>query len=478
MMRTSLLCLAAALLAALPGCGDEPEKNNPEPARAEVCGNGQDDDGNGQADCVDLACAAEAACNGGSCSAVIPLADDVPTEGDTTGGLATSNGSCTGAVENTLARVFAFTGGSEKPGETGVLHVELDSATNQGFYIRTECEELASELGCADTGFGGMQEHTHVQVKGGQTVYIYVDTFTDPKEAGPFTLKAHWEIPAEETACADGEDNDYDELADCQDPACQSTAACKPGMTPTGSACMANNECVATGNDPVCLANPGWPGGYCSEYCKLDANDCASGATCVQEGFSDFGRCLFKCATHADCRMGYHCEPNQGNVCTPGAPLEVCDNGMDDNGDGQADCADPTCQNFPACAEALCDDLQDNDGNQLMDCQDPACQAMPLCKPGMGAVGTECTASSDCASAKGNDPACLSEGTLGFPGGYCAEFCAVGGTDCPSGSACVDLLGATSGLCFATCTMDSDCRMGYGCVDPTSTGGPTVCFKQ
>jgi hypothetical protein len=475
MMRTSLLCLAAALVLSLPACGDDPQ-NNPPPTTPEVCGNGQDDDGNGQSDCVDLACAAEASCTGKSCGAVIPLADDVPTKGDTTGGIADSKGNCTGSFDNTLAQVFAFTGGGDKPGQDGVLHVELDSATDQGFYIRTDCEDDMSEIGCIDSSFGGVQEHTHVKVKGGQTVFIYVDTFTDPMQAGPFTLKVHWEIPAEETACADGEDNDYDELTDCQDPACQSAAACKPGMTATGSPCMANNECVANKNDPLCLQNPSWPEGYCSEYCNLNDDDCSNGAKCVQDGLGDVGRCLHACTTHADCRMGYQCDTNQGSVCTPGSPQEVCDNGMDDNGDMQIDCADPTCSTFPACDEAMCDDLQDNDGDQLIDCQDAACQALPLCKPGMGAVGTACTAASDCASATGNDPACIPE-ALGFTGGYCAEFCAVGGTDCPSGSMCVDLLGATSGLCFATCTMDTDCRMGYACMDP-SGGNNKVCFKM
>jgi hypothetical protein len=33
---------------------------------------------------------------------------------------------------------------------------------------------------------------------------------------------------------------------------------------------------------------------------------------------------------------------------------EICDNGVDDNGDGLVDCDDPTCVDFPACAALTC----------------------------------------------------------------------------------------------------------------------------
>lgn len=39
---------------------------------------------------------------------------------------------------------------------------------------------------------------------------------------------------------------------------------------------------------------------------------------------------------------------------TPGEP-ENCSNGVDDNGDGQVDCADPICSSTPACVVALVD---------------------------------------------------------------------------------------------------------------------------
>ena len=65
---------------------------------------------------------------------------------------------------------------------------------------------------------------------------------------------------------------------------------------------------------------------------------------------------------------------------------EVCDNEMDDTGNGLVDCADPTCANDPACATEpekpsveICDNKVDDTGNGLVDCADPTCANSPAC---------------------------------------------------------------------------------------------------
>lgn len=103
-----------------------------------------------------------------------------------------------------------------------------------------------------------------------------------------------------------------------------------------------------------------WPMGYCSEFCDLMTDDCAAGALCVDAGLpSGNGICLDECVSHADCRSGYYCDAASGSVCVPGSPPEICDNMMDDNGDGLVDCADPQCQGDPSCPELVCDDWAD-----------------------------------------------------------------------------------------------------------------------
>jgi hypothetical protein len=54
---------------------------------------------------------------------------------------------------------------------------------------------------------------------------------------------------------------------------------------------------------------------------------------------------------------------------------EDCFNGIDDDGDGDADCCDSDCTAEPTCvAETDCNDGQDNDCDGLTDCADANCQ--------------------------------------------------------------------------------------------------------
>jgi hypothetical protein len=61
---------------------------------------------------------------------------------------------------------------------------------------------------------------------------------------------------------------------------------------------------------------------------------------------------------------------------------EICGDGLDNDGDGQADCADGDCDGSPLCvdtAEAICDDGADNDGDGQTDCADSDCLGVGLC---------------------------------------------------------------------------------------------------
>lgn len=62
--------------------------------------------------------------------------------------------------------------------------------------------------------------------------------------------------------------------------------------------------------------------------------------------------------------------------------VEVCGNGIDDDGDGDIDCADIACQGSPGCDEgagAWCGDGVDNDFDGATDCADPDCVEFPVC---------------------------------------------------------------------------------------------------
>ena len=203
-----------------------------------------------------------------------------------------------------------------------------------------------------------------------------------------------------ETACADGLDNDADTAVDCADTDCEGlTCRAAPGVCDvaevcTGGACPMNRmadagtECrpATDGGCDVAEAcdgrNTGCPtdafapntqvcrpaGSVCdvAESCSGGAPTCPPdrfvlvgtpcGATCMQicdnagtcggsggacpNGFGcGTGMCLTSCTSPAQCQPNFTCAMNQ---CVR-VPESNCLDGVDNNGDGLADCQDPTC---------------------------------------------------------------------------------------------------------------------------------------
>ncbi len=145
---------------------------------------------------------------------------------------------------------------------------------------------------------------------------------------------------------------------------------------------------------------------------------------------------------------------NPGNFtlsmnCTGGIPVEICDNGLDDDGDGVADCADADCFHHPACTGRIeiCDNGYDDDGDGLVDCDDPDCigfsacghSGREICNNGMDDNGN---GKVDC-----NDPQCLGHRDCPIP----MEICDNGVDDDWDGL--IDCL-------------DADCRTFAGCEQP------------
>ncbi|MEQ1564501.1 MAG: M4 family metallopeptidase [Myxococcota bacterium] len=70
---------------------------------------------------------------------------------------------------------------------------------------------------------------------------------------------------------------------------------------------------------------------------------------------------------------------------------EVCDDGIDNDGDGDADCFDSECAADPACETSVevCDDGVDNDGDGDADCFDAECAGEPSCDLLSGEAGAK-----------------------------------------------------------------------------------------
>jgi hypothetical protein len=73
-------------------------------------------------------------------------------------------------------------------------------------------------------------------------------------------------------------------------------------------------------------------------------------------------------------------------------PGEICDSTVDDDGDGDIDCADDDCLNNVACeGTEVCDSGSDEDGDGDVDCADTDCAGTQTCTP----PGEDCSTTDD-----------------------------------------------------------------------------------
>jgi hypothetical protein len=119
--------------------------------------------------------------------------------------------------------------------------------------------------------------------------------------------------------------------------------------------------------------------------CQTNA-DCNDEQACTADVCGQDGSCQISaipgcvpCTTTADC--------NDQNVCTTDTcsngtcghttiehcGVETCDDGIDNDGDGLVDCADPDCATNPVCKVEICGNCIDDDGDGLVDYEDPDC---------------------------------------------------------------------------------------------------------
>jgi len=104
--------------------------------------------------------------------------------------------------------------------------------------------------------------------------------------------------------------------------------------------------------------------------------------------------------------------------------LELCDDALDDDGDGLTDCADPDCASSPVCLpEANCHDGVDDDGDSFTDCADPDCIGTNAC------LGGSCQADRDLGVVTDSHPLYVQGDTTGAQDRYAASCSPSGGPD-------------------------------------------------
>jgi hypothetical protein len=257
---------------------------------------------------------------------------------------------------------------------------------------------------------------------------------------------------------------------------CTGQSECGNGIIESGEVCDGSNFGGAT------CVSLGYQGGQlqCTSACVLDESGCTDEAEICDDGVDNDGDSFVDC-DDADCYSSPAC----------GGTSEVCNDGVDNDNDGYTDCDDADCSQDTACQgsnDEICDNGTDDDGNFLCDCVDIfACFMECMLVPG---EETDCTDGldddqdclvdcddSDCSS----DPAC----------GGTPEVCdngtdddGDGNTDCDD----ADCVGDSSCLCYPLQTVSCGDQVNettasgtnqienYGCSGAFTDTGPEAYF--
>jgi hypothetical protein len=305
--------------------------------------------------------------------------------------------------------------------------------------------------------------------------------------------------------CGDGKDNDCDGTSDCQDSDCLGK-----GCTAFGAVCNAAKLCGCAGG----ATNET---GSCTD--GVD-NDCDGLIDCADPDCRAFGTTP---ASACGTGHGFTCTAAGACACSGNggafqATETTCNDGKDNDCDGLADCADPTCRpvgnnlgavcdlvgntcanpdagvsscavcsgngGAPQAAEVACGDGKDNDCDGFIDCQDPGCNTLACSSTGKLCAGTTCAcpgpeaagettcgdgldndcdglidcADPDCRPVSGNPgKACSATGKSCTAGGLCA---------CGGNGGMVEATeGATTGGSTCGDGFDNDCDGLLDCAD-------------
>lgn len=142
----------------------------------EDCSDGVDNDSDQQTDCEDGDCA---------CTCAEPI-QAATVNGSNEGNPAVNEGFCVG-IDGNPETLFTYT-----PAFSGALDIELFSPEDQGVYVRTDCDDPFSEIGCVDQTGGSDTERLIVPAGEGEALTIFVDSYV-PGAAGTFAMSVSLE---------------------------------------------------------------------------------------------------------------------------------------------------------------------------------------------------------------------------------------------------------------------------------------------
>jgi hypothetical protein len=363
------------------------------PAAELDCADGLDEDYDGTVDCFDLECVGVGSC-APACPDLAFVALPETIEGSTVGQPDESTPTCGGYVGPDQSVEFVA------PADGRYLFAADSSEISPVVYTTDGCG--GPELSCG-------LEATAVDLVAGQTIAVVVDAAFGSN--GSYELTAS-EIPTEELDCADGLDDDFDLLTDCDDLDCQGIGTCVPAC-PDYTLAAPGDFVVGT-----TFGQPDEDVGSCDFY-PVGAPDASVEFTAPDAGLytfalstlgTDFGTILYVTdgcgGGEGGCSDLYL--PGGGEAVTlnlaqdqtvtavvdgylgasgsfelhvfDAVPdeLALCGDGLDNDADFAPDCYDSDCVGDPECLE-VCEGDVDEDLDTLLDCLDPDCVGDPLC---------------------------------------------------------------------------------------------------
>ncbi|MBZ4415483.1 hypothetical protein [Myxococcus sp. RHSTA-1-4] len=335
---------------------------------------------------------------------------------------------CDGAIDELDASCYTGPEGTSgvgtcRPGQSACTRTGGITCVNQVLPINEECN------GQDDDCDGRVDEDFDLQTDPGYCGRCDVScTFLQNCVNGECVRRG-------ELNCGDGNDDEGDGPADCQD-----REDCENQSCGTGCVCRNGRKAeTACGHgsgdeDDDGLLN-------CADRDDCDNQPCGEGCACIsgtaketlcdRDSGDEDGDGLFNCAD-PDCNRQV-C--GEGLICQNSGPRTgcvegVCDNGVNDDGVGGTDCADPVCAGETCgmgctCAsstrtEVDCTDRISNDGDADIDCADSDCN-LKACTPGQSDAFAWCDASTctevNCRDTRDNDgdekPDCADDDCLG-----------------------------------------------------------------
>lgn len=372
------------------------------PATETLCGDRQDDDLDGETDCLDQDCQEDAGCQGCPVEAVLSCGDTVH------GSLVSADDADWYAFQVAAATNIAFYFGPEAGG-TDQFNVNF----KEGEPGRS-CDELYS-VGGVTIWHTTNPQGAGFRATAGRDYRVRLDASVF--RGGAYRIQ--FLCGAEpESACGDGADNDADSWVDCEDEDCFRNDVCTGGHD--GESC--GDPVPMGGLVPISLTAVGTDGlrwtGYLSTRGMRDdlsapcaplsaggpdgtfsfslADRMAVGLVVESREFLDETPAIYvmraPCVEGSllGCGQGLFGLANWSAVLEPGSYVVVVDSGSR-GPDGRGE---PVTVQLDAWFEAAgtpedCDDGVDQDDDGWTDCEDPGCFSDPACTGGQS--GEDCT---------------------------------------------------------------------------------------